>query len=165
MNAFRALLLIATTCGVSGASAQAVSVSEIEARLFLAHTGTLSEPLSEGHGLWNTVIGEGNATEPSSSTLVKVVVLGPPKSFNKNAVVVLTVTSAKSKAMLAKHREVPFCASCHERFDSFGLAYEGYGPVGDVRSTDLAGRPVDTAVVYPGAVSVVNVNGGKPIQK
>ena len=63
------------------------------------------------------------------------------------------------RAMLAKHRENPFCASCHERFDSFGLAYEGYGPVGDVRSTDLAGRPVDTAVVYPGGVKGAGFEG------
>ena len=30
------------------------------------------------------------------------------------------------------------CASCHARFDSFGLAFEGYGPIGERRSKDLA---------------------------
>lgn len=130
MNAFRALILIATTCGAAGASAQALSVSEIEARLFLAHTGTLSEPLSEGHGLWNTVIGEGNATEPSSSTFVKVVVLGPPKSFNKNAVVVLTVTSAKSKAMLAKHRQnLGVFSESGRQYVAFWLSNTGCEPL------------------------------------
>jgi mono/diheme cytochrome c family protein len=54
--------------------------------------------------------------------------------------------------MLAKHRENPVCAACHARFDSFGLAFEGYGPVGSARTKDLAGRPVDTAVTYPGDV-------------
>jgi len=54
------------------------------------------------------------------------------------------------REMLAKHRENAFCAGCHSRFDSFGLAFEGYGPVGDARTKDLAGRPVDTAVTYPG---------------
>jgi hypothetical protein len=63
------------------------------------------------------------------------------------------------REMLAKHREVPFCANCHQRFDSFGLAYEGYGPIGDVRTKDLAGRPVDTAVVYPGGVNGVGFEG------
>ncbi len=63
-------------------------------------------------------------------------------------------TELPIRQMLAKHHENPFCASCHERFDSFGLAYEGYGPIGDARTKDLAGRPVDTAVVYPG-----NYNG------
>ncbi len=52
--------------------------------------------------------------------------------------------------MLAKHRENPICAACHAKFDSFGLAFEGYGPVGNARTKDLAGRPVDTAVTYPG---------------
>ncbi len=61
--------------------------------------------------------------------------------------------------MLAKHRSVPFCAACHARFDSFGLAYEGYGPIGDVRTKDMAGRPVDTAVTYPGGVNGVGFEG------
>ncbi len=61
--------------------------------------------------------------------------------------------------MLARHRAVPFCAACHQRFDSFGLAYEGYGPIGDVRTKDLAGRPVDTAVTYPGGVDGVGFEG------
>jgi hypothetical protein len=56
------------------------------------------------------------------------------------------------REMLAQHRANPVCAACHARFDSFGLAFEGYGPVGDARTKDLAGRQVDTAVVYPGGV-------------
>ncbi len=61
--------------------------------------------------------------------------------------------------MLARHRANPFCAACHQRFDSFGLAYEGYGPIGDVRTKDLAGRPVDTAVTYPGDINGVGFKG------
>jgi len=53
------------------------------------------------------------------------------------------------REMLAKHRANPVCAACHSRFDAFGLAFEGYGPVGDARTNDLAGRPVDTVVTYP----------------
>ena len=44
--------------------------------------------------------------------------------------------------MLVKHRSNPVCASCHARFDSFGLAFEGYGPIGETRTTDLAARPI-----------------------
>ena len=51
---------------------------------------------------------------------------------------------------LAQHRDNPACSACHARFDSFGLAFEGYGPVGGARTKDLAGRAVDTAVTYPG---------------
>jgi mono/diheme cytochrome c family protein len=63
------------------------------------------------------------------------------------------------RQMLAKHRSVAFCASCHSRFDSFGLAFEGYGPVGEKRSVDLANRPVDTAVEFPGGMQGSGVDG------
>src|SRR2546423_2359021 len=51
------------------------------------------------------------------------------------------------REVLARHRQDPGCASCHARFDAFGLAFEGYGPVGELRSKDLAGRPVDARAV------------------
>jgi hypothetical protein len=65
------------------------------------------------------------------------------------------------RQMLEKHRSNPSCASCHSRFDSFGLAFEGYGPVGERRSTDLAGRPVDTAVEFPGGMHASGLDGIK----
>jgi hypothetical protein len=61
--------------------------------------------------------------------------------------------------MLAKHRAVAMCAACHSRFDSYGLAFEGYGPVGNARTKDLAGRPVDTFVTYPGGATGDAVQG------
>jgi hypothetical protein len=51
------------------------------------------------------------------------------------------------------------CASCHARFDSFGLAFEGYGPIGEKRSKDLAGRAVDTQVEFPGGGQGSGVEG------
>ncbi|HLJ91665.1 MAG TPA: DUF1592 domain-containing protein [Gemmataceae bacterium] len=51
--------------------------------------------------------------------------------------------------LLARHREHPACAGCHQRFDSIGLAFEGYGPVGERRTLDLGGRPVDAKATYP----------------
>lgn len=51
--------------------------------------------------------------------------------------------------LLAKHRENAVCASCHARFDSFGLALEGFGPIGERRTKDLAGRPVDARASFP----------------
>ena len=54
------------------------------------------------------------------------------------------------REVLAKHRENPVCAGCHARFDSFGLSFEGYGPVGEKRNKDLAGRPIDAQAVFPG---------------
>ncbi len=63
------------------------------------------------------------------------------------------------REMLAQHRANPVCAACHARFDSFGLAFEGYGPVGDARTKDLAGRTVDTAVTYPGGFEGTGLPG------
>jgi hypothetical protein len=40
---------------------------------------------------------------------------------------------------LAQHRANPACASCHAKFDSFGLVFEGYGPVGETRNRILRG--------------------------
>jgi hypothetical protein len=51
---------------------------------------------------------------------------------------------------LARHREDPNCAACHQKFDAIGLAFEGYGPIGELRSRDLGDRPVDTRAVFPG---------------
>jgi hypothetical protein len=50
---------------------------------------------------------------------------------------------------LVRHRAEASCARCHERFDSIGLAFEGYGPIGELRAIDLGGRPVDTHVTFP----------------
>jgi hypothetical protein len=50
---------------------------------------------------------------------------------------------------LERHRQDKTCASCHAKFDSFGLVFEGFGPIGEVRLTDLAGRPVETSAVFP----------------
>ena len=63
------------------------------------------------------------------------------------------------REMLAKHRENEMCAACHQRIDSFGLAFEGYSPVGGARTKDLAGRTVDTVVVYPGGSKGTGVEG------
>jgi hypothetical protein len=53
------------------------------------------------------------------------------------------------RELLAKHRENKACAACHARFDSFGLVFEGYGPIGERRAIDLAGRAVDVRAAFP----------------
>lgn len=51
--------------------------------------------------------------------------------------------------MLAKHRDDKSCSACHVRFDSVGLAFEGYGATGERRKVDFGGKPVQTAAVFP----------------
>jgi hypothetical protein len=61
--------------------------------------------------------------------------------------------------MLARHREDKTCASCHARFDSMGLVFEGYGPVGERRTLDLSGRAVDASATFPGGMAGAGVEG------
>jgi hypothetical protein len=51
--------------------------------------------------------------------------------------------------LLERHRSHAACAGCHQRFDSMGLVFEGFGPVGETRALDLSGHPVQTAAVFP----------------
>jgi mono/diheme cytochrome c family protein len=51
--------------------------------------------------------------------------------------------------VLARHREDPSCAGCHRRFDSVGLVFEGFGPIGERRTKDLGGRTVQTVAAFP----------------
>jgi hypothetical protein len=60
---------------------------------------------------------------------------------------------------LARHREDAACASCHKRFDSLGLVFEGYGPVGELRTKDLAGRAVDASATFPGGSTGSGIDG------
>lgn len=63
------------------------------------------------------------------------------------------------RQMLEKHRANPSCAACHARFDSFGVAFETFDPVGRHRTQDLAGRPVDARATFPGSVDGEGVAG------
>ena len=59
---------------------------------------------------------------------------------------------------LAKHREHASCAGCHNRFDSIGLVFENYGPIGELRTLDLGNRPVQTAATFPDGSPGNNLN-------
>jgi hypothetical protein len=51
--------------------------------------------------------------------------------------------------LLARHRDDKNCAGCHRRFDAVGLVFEEFGPIGERRSKDLGGRPVETSGTFP----------------
>ncbi len=104
--------------------------------------GLRTSPVKRGYWLVHRVLGE---------------VIPPPPPV----VPELPSDEAKSdlplRDMLEKHRSNPVCAGCHAKFDPFGLAFENYGPVGEARTVDLAGRPVDTKVTFPGGSSGLGV--------
>jgi hypothetical protein len=61
--------------------------------------------------------------------------------------------------LLARHREDKSCAACHSRFDSIGLVFEGFGPIGERRAKDLGGRPVQTAAAFPDGIDRNGLEG------
>ena len=60
---------------------------------------------------------------------------------------------------LEKHRELEGCAVCHDRFDSIGLIFESYGPVGERRVCDLGEKPIDDAAIFPNGQAGSGVDG------
>ncbi|MCA9084258.1 MAG: DUF1592 domain-containing protein [Planctomycetaceae bacterium] len=60
---------------------------------------------------------------------------------------------------LARHRDHAACSGCHNRFDSIGLTFEGFGPVGEQRTLDLGGRPVSDVAEFPNGTEGTGVDG------
>ncbi|MBC8073256.1 MAG: DUF1592 domain-containing protein [Deltaproteobacteria bacterium] len=56
------------------------------------------------------------------------------------------------REQLAKHREDPSCAACHNLIDPLGLALENYDAVGAYRTID-GGKPIDAAGNLPDGTS------------
>jgi Protein of unknown function (DUF1592)/Protein of unknown function (DUF1588)/Protein of unknown function (DUF1587)/Protein of unknown function (DUF1585)/Protein of unknown function (DUF1595) len=106
--------------------------------------GLRTSPVKRGYWLVHRVLGE---TIPPPPAVVPEL----PSDESKSELPI--------RDMLAAHRHNPLCASCHARFDGFGLAFEGYGPIGEVRTKDLAGRPVDMRAEFPNGSAVSGLEG------
>jgi hypothetical protein len=61
--------------------------------------------------------------------------------------------------LLARHRADKNCAACHRRFDSVGLVFESFGPIGELRTKDLGGRAVETTATFPDGKDRSGVSG------
>jgi hypothetical protein len=61
--------------------------------------------------------------------------------------------------LLAQHRNHRACAGCHQRFDAMGLAFEGYGPIGERRTLDLSGHPIDASATFPDGSECTGLDG------
>lgn len=57
---------------------------------------------------------------------------------------------------LARHRQDPSCASCHDLIDPLGFAFEGYDAIGRWRG-DVDGEPVDDAGTLPDGTAFTGV--------
>ena len=96
--------------------------------------GLRTSPVKRGYWVVKRVLGE--AIPPPPATVPEL-----PSDESKSELPL--------REMLVKHRENQSCAACHARFDSLGLAFEGYGPVGEKREKDLGGRPADAQAAFP----------------
>jgi hypothetical protein len=97
--------------------------------------GLRTSPVKRGYWLVRRVLGE---------------VIPPPPPVVPELPQDEAKTDALLKDLLAQHRANPVCAGCHARFDVFGIAMEGYGPVGEARTKDVAGRAIDPSATFPG---------------
>lgn len=57
------------------------------------------------------------------------------------------------------HRKNPACSGCHARFDSYGLVFENFGPIGERRTKDGGGKTVDNRAPFPGGKEFAGVDG------
>ncbi len=107
--------------------------------------GLRTSPVKRGYWVVKRVLGE---TIPPPPAVVPEL----PKDESKMGDLTL-------RQALAKHRENPACAGCHARFDSYGLVFEGYDPVGQRRDRDLGGRLVDSKAPFPGGTERTGITG------
>jgi hypothetical protein len=107
--------------------------------------GLRTSPVKRGHWVVTKLLGERIPAPPPNVPVL-------PTDETKLGDLTLRQT-------LAKHRADKSCASCHNKFDAMGLVFEGFGPVGEVRTTDLAGRPAETSAVFPDGSEGVGLDG------
>lgn len=97
--------------------------------------GLRTSPVKRGHWVASRVLGEHIPAPPPDV---------PDLPEDESGLGDLTLAQA-----LARHRDHPNCAACHQRFDALGLVFENFGPVGEFRTRDLGDRPVSTTVTFP----------------
>ncbi len=106
--------------------------------------GLRTSPVKRGNWVVKNVLGERIAAPPA-------VVPELPRDEAK--------LDLPLRDLLARHREDANCAACHARFDSFGLVFEGFGPIGERRAKDLAGHPIDASASFPGGAEGTGIDG------
>ena len=108
--------------------------------------GLRTSPVKRGNWLIKNILGERIAAPPP----------GVPELPKDEAQLELPL-----REVLARHRADASCAVCHERFDSFGLVFEGFGPIGERRSIDLGGRAIEADGEFSDGEKATGVAGVK----
>jgi len=77
----------------------------------------------------------------------------PPPPPSVDDVIPEDDTAGEPKTLrerLAKHREDPACAACHDLFDPMGFSFESFDAIGRFRTEDVNGAPVDDTASFDG---------------
>ena len=98
-------------------------------------SGLRTSPVQRGHWLVKQILGEKIPAPPATV---------PELPSDESQLGDWTL-----RETLARHRQDIACAGCHNRMDSMGLVFEGYGPIGEYRESDLGGRVIDDSAVFP----------------
>jgi hypothetical protein len=107
--------------------------------------GLRTSPVKRGHWVVRNVLGEQIPAPPP---------VVPELPADESKLGELTLRDA-----LARHREDKACAGCHARFDSYGLVFENFGPIGERRTLDLGGKPVDIKAQFTDGTEESGVDG------
>jgi hypothetical protein len=67
--------------------------------------------------------------------------------------------SASIRERFEAHRADPVCANCHSRIDPLGFSLESYGVLGNYRTQDERGNPVDNKGTWPSGQDVTGMAG------
>jgi mono/diheme cytochrome c family protein len=119
-----------------------------------------------GHGSILLLTSYANRTSPVlRGKYVLSNILGappPPPPPNVPALVTEAGESGKRLSMresMAQHRNNPVCATCHARMDPIGFALDNFDAVGQWRSVDESGTPIDASGVFPDGTRFEGVAG------
>jgi hypothetical protein len=142
-----AFLLLSDTC--AAAPGRKSEVTAVEVRLFLAYTGTFSEPIHEGTTLWNAVIGEAGLTEPSNSTFVKVQISGEPMTYVNGQFVELKASFEGPRKLPERQRaKLGLFDSEGKQYLGFWLSNTGCAPIQLTAGVVGSGRAVQQLIPF-----------------
>ncbi len=67
------------------------------------------------------------------------------------------------RQIMEQHRQNPSCASCHEKMDPLGFAFENFDAIGAWRDKDAGGFPIDASGVLPDGMAFTGASGLKGV--
>jgi hypothetical protein len=96
-----------------------------------------------------------NATRTSpvkrGKFILEQILASPPPEppANVPAIEDKPVLTGTLRQVMEQHRENPLCASCHQRMDPIGFAFENFDAIGAWRDVEASGAPIDASGELP----------------